>query len=200
MVRKLYLLLVLTSFSLSARRLPVLSTTSLSNPAQRFEHVRYGNYAQDDNNLRNLYVGTWQYNQGGILFVIKLTKRDQVLNKREFNGEIQYYDYADEIDVRYKLVKNGMVLFDNLNSTDVSPIKSYGIAMVGYDLDGRILDQTRNVIGDFTAKRLMISGPPKILFDLNRFDYTMLNPSTYYQDGQPLFSIPTGEIEMIKID
>lgn len=194
-----YLFILVSTFvRVNAQELPVLSTTSLSVLDNNYGHN--GNYAKDDSNLRGPYVGTWQYNQGGIHLIIKLTKMDKVINKREFNGEVTFYDYTDQLELRYRLVKNGTLLFDNLNAGVVDPNTSYGIATAVYDLSGRILDHTRNVVGSFSAKRLMINGPQKMLFNLYLGNYTMLNPSTFYQDGQPLFSIPTGEIEMIKID
>lgn len=180
--------------------LPVLSTTSFSNTADHGKHIANGNYAKDTNNLRGPYVGTWQYNQGGVNLIVKMSKLDKVLNKIEYQGVVSKYDYMDQLELRYRLVKNGTVLFDNLDTGDVDPITSYAIARAGYDLSGRLLDRTRNVVGSFTAKRQMINGPQKMLFNLYLGNYTMLNPSTYYQDGQPLFSIPTGEIEMVKID
>jgi hypothetical protein len=62
-----------------------------------------------------------------------------------------------------------------------------------------MLDYTRNVVGSYTVTKL--SGlPAKINFNLVLGDYRLLNPHSYYQDGQPLFSIPTGGIEMVKIN
>ncbi len=197
-VRWYFFIVVLAFVQANAQDLPVLSTTSLSSPGRSYG--TNGNYAKDYHNLRGPYVGTWRYNQGGVNLIIKMSKLDKVLNKIEYQGVVSRYNYKDKLELRYRLVVNGTVLFDNLTTGNVDPITSYGIARAGYDLNGRILDHTRNVVGSFTAKSVMISGQKKMLFNLYLGNYTMINPRSYYQDGQPLFSIPTGEIEMVKID
>lgn len=66
-------------------------------------------------------------------------------------------------------------------------------------LYGGILDYTRNVIGSYTIERLF-GNPEKINFNLNLGNYRILNPRSYYNDGQPLFSIPIKGIEMVKVN
>jgi len=183
-------------------QLPVLTTTSLANPEDDMDNAKNGNYDMDTGNERNQYVGTWEYNQNGILFQLKLDKVDQVINKIEYNGVVSSYNYTDEIIVRYRLVKNGVELFNNLSSviTTIDTTTAYGIKRGSNDkMYGRLLDHTRNVIGYYTIKRLNTI-PSKIIFNLQRFDYTLRNPLSYYQDGQPLFSMPMGGIEMVKIN
>lgn len=181
-----------------AQGLPVLSTTSLSNPDEKFEHPKNGNYAMDDNNERDQYIGLWEYNQNGIVFQLKIQKHDKVLNKIEYNGIISHYNYFDQVDLRYKLIKNGVTVFDNLNQGNIDPITSYGIKNYSNYLEGFILDHTRNAIGSYTIEKL--SSIPKIKFNLILGNYRLLNDNSFYQDGQPLFSIPIGGIEMVKIN
>ena len=75
-MKKLHLILFLYT-SLGFAQLPVTSTTSLSNPDSDPNFTSNGNYAQDTANERQQYVGTWEYNQNGILFQVKIEKKDQ---------------------------------------------------------------------------------------------------------------------------
>ncbi|KGO94393.1 DUF6705 family protein [Flavobacterium subsaxonicum] len=182
---------------------PILSVTSLANTEHDATLTINGNYAIDTNNDRNQYVGTWEYNQNGIIFQLKIEKADQVITIIESNGTTaEHYSYCDEVILRYKLIKNGITLNNNLNQavTSITTSTSYGFKQASSDfLRGRIFDYTRNVVGSYTIKKL-IGAPQKILFNLSRFNYKQHNPDTFYQDGQPLFTIPVGEIEMVKIN
>ncbi|WP_157486187.1 DUF6705 family protein [Flavobacterium sp. Leaf359] len=186
--------------NLVSQELPVLSTTSQFNREQRFNHQENGNYARDTHNERDQYVGLWEYNQNGILFLLKIEKMNRVINKIEAPGFETIYNYFDLLILRYRLVKDNIVIFDNLNENDVDPIANYATKLGSYSFaSGRIWDRTRNVRGSHTITRLSTS-PPKIIFNLEKFNYTKLNDPSFYQDRQPLFSIPQGGIEMVKID
>jgi hypothetical protein len=193
------LLLVVISIA-NAQDLPVLSTTSLANPEDDMNNAKNGNYAKDLGNERDQYVGLWEYNQNGILFQIKIEKQDKVLNKREYNGVIDHYEFCDEVILRYKLVKNGVLIYNSLTQANVDPITSYGIKQAGYDyLDGRILDYTRNIVAPYTIVKAF-SYPQKIIFKLGESTFSKLNPDSFYQDGQPLFTLPREQIELLKIN
>lgn len=154
------------------------------------DNAKNGNYATDTNNEREQYAGIWEYNQNGILFQLKIEKQDKVLNKIEYNGEISSYNFTDKVVLRYKLVKNGVTIHDNLNSPSLDYVINWGMKQSSKNyLYGKILDYTRNVIGSYTIERLF-GNPEKINFNLNLGNYRILNPRSYYNDGQPLFSIP----------
>ena len=200
MKNSIIILLLTICQNLASQELPVLSTTSLFNEEQQFDHIDSGNYARDTHNERDRYVGLWQYNQNGILFILKIEKMDKVINKREFPGFEPHYNYFDQLTLRYRLVKNNVLLFDNLNQDDVDPIVNYAIKL-GSDnyASGRIWDRTRNVRGSHTITRLD-TNPPKIIFNLGRSNNTLLNEHSFYNDGQPLYSIPADGVEMVKIN
>ncbi|WP_294824069.1 DUF6705 family protein [uncultured Flavobacterium sp.] len=181
-----------------AQELPVLSTTSLGNPEQKFDHADNGNYAIDMNNEREQFVGLWEYNENGIIFQLKISKIDMALNKIDNNDIVLNYNYFDRVTLKYKLIKNGTLIFNNLNQI-VDWNTAYGTKDHTNYLRGRIKDHTRNVIGSYTIER-PLSVPAKIIFNLVLGNYRLLNDPSFYQDGQPLFSIPTGGIEMIKIE
>lgn len=124
---------------------------------------------------------------------------DQETNIIESDVGVFYY-YMDRVTLRYKLVKNGVTLHDNLNSVNIEGyIVSYGSKSVNLSMSGRILDYTRNVAGQYKITRLNTT-PPKIIFKLNEFNYKLINPDSFYQGDQPLFSLPLGNIEMEKAD
>jgi hypothetical protein len=194
------LFIVLMCNTLFAQSLPVLTTSSLAEPNDDDKITKNGNYAKDTNNERDQYVGLWEYNQNGILFQLKIDKDDKALDKIEYNGEISNYNYCDQIILRYKLVKNGVLIYDNLNEPAVDNVTSHGRKLASYNfLDGRILDYTRNVVGYYTMQKLA-GNPAKIKFNLLLGNYIMLNSYSYYLDGQPLFSIPINGVEMTKIN
>lgn len=178
---------------------PILSNTSFANQNDENLHTNTGNYAIDTANERDQYVGTWQYNQNGVLFQVKIEKKDQHL--LDFTSISSNYFYADVVTLKYRLVKNGVEVFNNLNQTlfTGTDYMSTAIKEGGDDyLYGTFYDKTRNVSGVVTITKLNTT-PEKITFKVPLGAYHMMNPDIYYQDGQPLFSIPTGEIEMVKI-
>ncbi|WP_157486188.1 DUF6705 family protein [Flavobacterium sp. Leaf359] len=180
---------------------PVFSTTSLYNGEEYEYNSKRGNYALDTHNERDQYVGLWEYNQNGILFQLKIEKMDKAIYRREYIPESKgHWEYSDILILRYCLVKNDILLFDNLNESDVDPIVNYAIkfGLRNY-ANGRIWDRTRNIIGSHTITRLE-TNPPKIIFKLGRSKNIFMNEITSYYDNQPLYSIPTDGVEMLKID
>jgi len=183
-----------------AQDLPVLSTTSLANEEDDLKIGNHGSYAVDTNNERDQYVGLWEYNQNGIIFQLKIEKKDKVVRRYKFNGVVTKYSFCDRVILKYKIVKNNIVIYDNLSELNVDPETGWGLKKGSLQvLFGRILDRTRNVRGSYTIEKLS-GNPQKINFNLVLGDYKFLNDPSFYQDGQPLFSIPTGGIEMVKID
>jgi hypothetical protein len=178
---------------------PVLTSTSLAEPNDESLHLTSGNYAMDTANERDQYVGTWEYSQGTILFQVKIEKREQYrLGPTTLSS---YYSFADVVTFKYRLVKNGQEIFNNLNQVLFAQGDYLPTAIKEGDdnyLQGTFIDKTRNVLGTVMITRLSTS-PPKIKFYIPIGTYTLLNTPQFYDDGQPLFSFPTGEIEMVKI-
>ena len=185
-----------------AQEPPVLSTTSLANAAQNLDIAKEGNYAMDTANQRNQYVGTWQYNQNGVLFQIKIEKKDKYLNEGIYNGQRVFYNYRDVVTFKYRLVKNGVTIYNNINQTSFPASAYIPIATKKGSntyLYGGFHDATNNVVGSVSITRQNTT-PAKITFNLNRYDYDLRNPHSSYDPNQPLFTVPTGSIEMVKIN
>lgn len=194
MKKYIALLLILISTTAMAQP-PVLNTYSLANPAHENYVATNGSYFVDTGNERNQYVGTWQYSQNGVLFQLKLEKKDQHL----FQSPSLGYHYVDIIAIKYRLVKNGVEVFNNLNAPYPEFVPR-GIKH-GWDdyLNCSFIDYTRNVMVLVLIKKLQ-GQPEKISFELKRGAYSLLNPIEFYNDGQPLFNVPTEPIEMVKIN
>lgn len=187
------------SFAQHVDSFPVLSTTSLANPNDEYLHDNSGNYAVDTADERDQYVGTWEFSQGTILFQVKIEKIEQYrLGPTTLSP---YYSFADVVTFKYRLVKNGQEIFNNLNQI-LFPANYFIPTAIkeGADnhLHGSFIDRTRNVMGTVMITRLNTT-PQKIKFHIPIGTYTLLNPPSFYDDGQPTFTFPTGEIEMVKI-
>ena len=202
-MKTLYLILLLFTNCLLAQELPVLSTTSLANPDHNNSiFCNDGNYAQDTANEREQYVGTWEYREKNVLFQLKIEKGDKHLTKWENNGKVSRYNYSDVVFFKYKLIVKGNVIFDNLNQDiyfqeDVYPLAT---KMGSHeDLGGIFIDVTKNIGSTLTIKRLN-TAPAKIIFNLSSINSFPLKPGQDYNPDHPDFTVPTGEIEMIKIN
>ncbi|MDN3708968.1 hypothetical protein QW060_17990 [Myroides ceti] len=94
-----------------SQQYPVLTVTNQVLSTTDDNYSTKGNYAKDVGNIRNQVVGSWRYQTPDLLLELKIEKRDKELYRM---GDT-YYDYDDIIIIKYKLVKNGVVLHDNLN-------------------------------------------------------------------------------------
>lgn len=66
-------------------------------------------YFKDINGKLDKFLGVWIYDDGTTFFEIEIIK----------NIEKQYIDYkTDQIYIKFKLIQNGTVIYDYLNSTD----------------------------------------------------------------------------------
>lgn len=202
-MKNIFNLIIILLFQNSFAQYPVLSTTSLAvDPRMDANFSKKGNYAVDTNNERNQYVGLWRYEQNGILFELEMEKRDQFITKHIYQNQVFSYYYRDVIVFKYKLIKNGITIYDNLN-TAIPNENYFSSATKHGDLDylsGSLIDMTRNVMGTISVKRLPITNPDKIYFDLSSGGYSLLNPIEYYQgSNEKLFNIPTDGIEMVRV-
>jgi hypothetical protein len=190
----LTLLIVNTVFA----QYPVLQNLSLSNPNDEHKIGDRGTYAVDTNNFRDQYLGLWQYNQNGLFLQLKIEKIDKRISKSTTDDQASYY-FEDVVIIKYKLIKNGVLLFDNLNETNLDNIYSSGIQTASQNyLDGRFLEYSRNINSYFTITRLGTS-PETINFNLSRVMVNLKNPPSFYNDGQPTFNIPALGIILTKI-
>lgn len=200
---KNFIIIIIAFIGLNAHAqlLPVTSTTSLTNPDIDTNFGTNGNYAQDTANERDQYVGTWQYSQNGILFQVKIEKVNQLLSKWEDeNGTVFRYTYCDVVIFKYKLVVNGNLIQDNLNQTNLPDLYPSEAIKKGTDDDlyGSFFDITNNVASRVSIK-LLNTATPKITFNLSPGAYYFPNPDLP-NNPEPLFTVPTGEIEMVKIN
>jgi hypothetical protein len=150
--------------SLFGQNYPVLTTTSLAdNPRSDINYGKTGNYAVDTNNERDQYVGLWRYEGNGMIFDLKIEKVDKYRI-----GEGQYYCFDDIVILRYRIVQNGIELYNNLNANIYyeNYLKAYGSKDGSVNhLSGQILDVTRNVACSYFIVKSS-TNPEKIKFDI----------------------------------
>lgn len=182
---------------------PILRTVPVEQTFNSEMKIFSGDYVKDTQNRLNEYQGTWQYNQNGIEFTLKLIKKPQVISIQP-NGDYTYYD---EIISTYKLVKNNITLVDNLNSSTYTGATNadspkYGVFsnIETFDyINGVITDLTNNVIISRCEISKVAGNPDKIFFKLYHMHSWKRNPATFYQGLPSIYSIPN-EIEMTKIN
>lgn len=195
------ILLSLITTTAFCQNRPILRTVPVTQTfTEEFERTS-GIYVKDTQNHLNPYEGTWRYSQNGVEFTLKLKKVQQVINTSR-NGDYYYYD---RIISTYKLVKNGVVLIDNLNliptSTNIFDSNG-GFGTLnngdGFEyINGIFTDITNNVI----ISRCEISkiSSNKIFFKLYANHSWKRNPEEFYQGMTSMYSMPNN-IEMVKIN
>lgn len=180
---------------------PVLRTITAEQTYGEEFDLKSGDYIKDVNNRLNHYVGTWQYNKGnGTILTLKLQK---ILKKKSIspNGE---YEYFDKIITTYKLVKNGVVLVDNLNIAIPAPTgfsalsrddsMKYGQFYHGSSpdyIDGIISDISLgiNTYAEIELLLTTVNEPRKIKFSMYGNNSRRIHPDSFYE-GKPTFEIP----------
>ncbi len=116
-------------------------------------------------------------------------------------GDIIKYFYEDCVAFKYKLIKNGVLIHNDLEL--LVPAENYFSTATkdgDYDyLSGRMTDYTRNVSAPVNIKLI---NQNKILFNLSSGTYNLRNPISYYENtpNEKLFNIPTDGIEMVKVN
>lgn len=202
-MKTFYNFFCLIVINITFAQLPTLSTTSLANSAEDLDKANNGNYAIDTANERQQYVGTWEYSNSNTLFQIKIEKVDKYFYGIYYKGRLQgNYFFMDAVIIKYKIVVDGVVLFDNLNETNLSLVRGEGTKL-GSDpyLHGSIIDEITKVGVRYEIYKTSATSPEKIIFKGQRGTMYALRPRTNITapDGSPTF-IPLNEIEMIKID
>lgn len=185
-------------------QLSVLTTTSLSgDPLIDPNFLNNGNYAVDTNNERDQYVGLWRYQTPEILLEIKMEKKDQqIFRMQNSSGQTDYYYYIDVLIIKYRLVKNSLEVYNNLNENLNSNYNyKWFVFKQGINnfANGRMQDFTRQVNASLNITKLN-TNPEKIIFDLSSGIYRLEGPDELYQPSVKLFDLPTDGIEMVRVN
>lgn len=185
---------------------PILRTVTLEQSYQENYSLKKGDYIKDSQNTLNKYIGTWTYSNNGTVFTLKLERINVFLIPMTEGSD--FYYYKDIILVRYKLVRNGQVVFDNLNSpsgTSLTIDENRGVLNnieTNDYIDGIFYDFTNNVFVsrcEITKLINAIGQPQKIYFKLYPNHSRRMNPPSFYQGMTTMYSMPSN-IELTKID
>ena len=202
-MKTFYKIFCLIVINITYAQLPTLSTTSLANSAEDLDRANNGNYAIDTANERQQYVGTWEYSNSNTLFQIKIEKVDKYFYGIYYHGRLQGgYFFMDAVKIKYKIVVDDIVLFDNLNETNLDLVGGTGTKLGSNPyLHGSIIDEITKVGVRYEIYKTSATSPEKIIFKGQRGTMYVLRPRTNITapDGSPTF-IPLNEMEMIKID
>ena len=202
-MKKIFIITIILIFGKAFSQYPVLSTTSLDDENQELTHTNNGNYAMDTANERDQYLGTWEYNNNGIIFQIKIEKKDKNFNGILDKGVLESeYFYMDEVMIRYKLIINDITKFDSFNEFIPSKIRGSGFKLGQNNyLHGSIVDETTKVGVRYNIFKTNGTSPEKIIFKAQRGTMYKLYPRTGITapDGTPTF-LPMEEIEMVKVN
>ena len=203
-MKNLILLLVLVSFkTIQAQTYPVLRTVSIQESLDENYNELNGDYIKDINNLLNPYIGTWKYEDNGMVFILKIQKVEQFISITN----IGTYNFSDELCVTYKFVKNGITLVDNLNEPLINSYiqangngKKYGFywfKSLEY-VSGVITDLPLNITTSSDIYPINSVGGVfnKIKIQYNGMNSLKGNPADFYI-GKPTFLIPNF-VELIK--
>ncbi|MDN3707637.1 hypothetical protein QW060_10935 [Myroides ceti] len=189
-----------------AQQYPVLSTTNQANTITDDNYMETGNYAKDIGNIRNQVIGNWRYQTPNLLLELKIEKRD-----KEFSGiSATQYRFKDIIIIKYKLVKNGMVLHDNLNATiptnsiqnqayDINYVSDGYYYNTTYTFKGFINDYYRQVLCSYEMQKTNVNGQEKLLLNISNGNYRIYGNASMYTPSQKLFSLPLGPILLDRV-
>lgn len=205
-MKAVYIIALLFGLGLSAQTShPILRTIPISQAQEEEYDPLSGDYVKDTQNHFNQYLGTWQYNQNGIVFTLKLVSVPKVISMMP-NGNYYFYD---EIISTYKLVKNGITLIDNLSTpstaftgqtnSDRPKFGTFNNTETFDYINGIITDLTNNIIISRCEITRLPGTPAKIFFKLYPNHSWKRNPPEFYEGMSSMYSMPNN-IEMVKID
>ncbi|MDN3707636.1 hypothetical protein QW060_10930 [Myroides ceti] len=202
----IHLIILCCMLQAYSQQYPVLSVTNQVLSTTDDNYSMRGNYAKDVGNIRNQVVGSWRYQTPDLLLELKIEKRDKELYRM---GET-FYDYKDIIIIKYKLVKNGVVLHDNLNSIisqNNTGYHNYDLNFVSYGFyydatytfKGFINDYYRQVLCSYKLQKTNLNGQEKLLLNISNGNYRIYGDASMYTPSQKLFSLPLGPILLDRV-
>ncbi|WP_448607551.1 DUF6705 family protein [Paenimyroides ceti] len=202
----IHLIILCCMLQAYSQQYPVLTVTNQVLSKTDDNYSMKGNYAKDVGNIRNQVVGSWRYQTPDFLLELKIEKRD-----KEFSGiSATQYRFKDIIIIKYKLVKNGMVLHDNLNATipfnsiqnqayDINYISDGYYYDTSYTFKGFINDYYRQVLCSYEMQKTNLNGQEKLLLNISNGNYRIYGDASMYTTSQKLFSLPLGPILLDRV-
>lgn len=138
-----------------------------------YEQITNNAYLKDTQNQLTPFVGTWNYQQGNIKVTIK------------FQKVMQYQDsskkyYYDRLKANYKVEKNGVVVYNNLNQPIDENSSIYGFDFLNGKYSLSYVDYAK----------CGIRGDAEIWIDANgklNWSMYMSDPNPYLLDECPEF-------------
>jgi hypothetical protein len=205
MKRYILLFFICSAFQyLQAQTPPVLQYKTLEDISTSND-INKGDYFRDINNVLDRFTGTWQYQQDNTTFTLKIRKVNQFLIQAP---NADFYYYQDIILVTYKLVKNDIVLVDELDKPlvyklmDISSYSDYSQYYPDRGIKGTFHDLTNGVyVRSIIKKLLTLAGEPQKIHFLAVVNSSTLrdNPKEFYEGMSSMLSIPF-DVDLVKIE
>lgn len=178
----------------------ISAQTTISLETATPNDYKNNNYIKDITGVLNPFVGTWQWTSATDTLTIKFVK------KTEWNPQ-NFSDYkADLILGSYKYIKNGIVLYDNLNFTtnDMFLLNENFAKIIGSYESGNKLRifmtdkvKHRDLMGYFTINLVTYPNPATAQLEVRAHGKKVLAPGE--QPALPGESFPYN-ITLIKIN
>lgn len=147
-------ILFFTTFLLLAQN-PILP---LNTPHQQLPQNAY---LKDTQNQLPPFEGTWVYNQGNLKVTIKF-------QKIIFYNNLSFY-YSDLLTGNYKVEKNGVIIFDNLNMPFNENASIFGFNFYDGKYNMSFIDTVKCDIGG--AVKVWINANGKLQWTMHISDY-----------------------------
>jgi hypothetical protein len=166
----------------------VLFFTTINSFAQTIEpfggNVGPNVYLKDLDNVRNNFVGTWQYSSGNKEFVLHIYK-DDMRSQGSWFGQGEFW--ADELMGNYIYKENGLII---INSTQYMPTtQNYTIKPFGVFTTDGIHAKRHGFLVDFGT--VLTNNNCETYFKPSSIEMVILNPeATTLQASLKLTGIP----------
>ncbi len=159
--------------------------------------LKKGDYFEDKAGKYNPYAGTWSYKKNNLVFILKLQKVQFLFASKD---DKKHYWYMDRMVSTYKIIKDDIVLIDNLNAPAINTFYQrdkkekyqYGSFMIGTDnnsLEGELRD---TILKDFYTDIYYNNIDDKIKIKFNNFYFSCKHS---VMGNEPLCLLPI-EIEL----
>ncbi|KFE99959.1 hypothetical protein IX39_04745 [Chryseobacterium formosense] len=150
MQKNIFILFIFFYSYIAGQKFPIKRTFDYSKwYIIKGKDLKRGDYFKDKKGKYNPYIGTWYYKENDLVFILKLQKVQFLFASKD--NKSYYWWYMDRMVSTFKIIKDNIVLIDNLNAPaintsyqkDKKEKDQYGSFMMGVDensLGGQLRD------------------------------------------------------------
>lgn len=199
MQKYIFILLILFYSCVTGQKFPVKRVFEYSKwYTINSKDLKKGDYFEDKEGKYNPYIGTWYYKKNDLVFILKLQKVQFLFASKD--DKDYYWWYMDRMVSTFKMIKDNIVLIDNLDAPAINTFYQkgkkekyqYGSFMIGADknsLEGQLRD---TILKDFYADIYYNNIDDKIKIKFNKISFSCKHS---VMRNEPLCLLPI-EIEL----